>query len=1845
MRRISVLTAFTVVFLLAAGLPAFADQLQVDGDVATVGAQSSVSLSAAPGESKSFPVDLVIDCQTKGHIESTVTLAYDAVESTVPSGGTLSASTAQITRPAGWPTDTNNCPNPSPTTAPARSTVTVTAPPTGGTYTYRVRWWSNDTDLNSNAKVDISLTVATPAPSDTTPPVIVSTVSGTAGTNGWYTSNVTVTWSVTDAQSGVTIDSGCGVQTFTNETAGTPSACSAHSAGGSASASVNVKLDKTAPSAGLSPAGTLGSNGWYTSDVTVTTAGTDTVSGPLTCTAPQLLTAETAGTTVQGSCTNNAGLSTTATPLSVKLDKTGPSAGLSVTSGTAGAGGWYTSDVTVHTAGGDLISGPVTCTEDAVLTTDTSGTPVNGSCTNAAGLSTAAAPLTVKLDKSDPTANLSVTAGTLGAAGWYTSAVTIHASGSDSVSEPVACTDDQFQAADTAGATFNGSCTNGAGRSHAAAPVTIKLDTTPPTAALEVVSGTPGTNGWYTSVVTVRAVGTDPTSGVTCSGDTTLTAETAGSVVTGWCRNEAGLQTPAAPMTIKIDMSGPTANLAVTAGTAGADGWYTSAVTVATTGADPISGLPLCTADQFQTAETAGSVFNGRCTNAAGISTDATALTVKLDLSAPTAELSVTQGTEGANDWYTSDVTVGTTGADDVSTITFCTGPQSLTEETAGTEVSGSCTNGAGLESPVAKLTVKIDKTAPTATASITGGTAGSAGWYTSDVTVHVSGSDLVSDGVVCTPDVVVSDETASRSVGGSCTNAAGLTRQAQALTIKLDKTPPSATLTPSGTQGANGWYTTNVTVATSGEDTISGPAICTTDQTLSSDTGGTEVHGSCTNEAGLSQDALPVVVKVDKSDPDASLSIEGTLGADGWYVSDVAVHASGGDNVSNPVACDPTDRSQTEDTAGIAFSSLCTNDAGRTQIAGPTTVKVDKTPPTARLEVVSGTEGTNGWYTSAVTVRTVGADGTSGVTCSTDQTFATDTTGTSVSGWCRNGAGQRTDADPLTLKIDRTAPTAGLQVTAGTPGANDWYTSAVTVHTDGADAISGVTCTADQSQSADTAGTDFNGSCTNGAGLTTNAASLTVKLDTTGPSTALSVTAGTPGANGWYTSDVTVHTSGADGMSGLATCTADQFQTAETTGNPFLGSCTNGAGLSTAAPARTVKLDKSVPTASLSVSSGTLGAHDWYTSTVVVGTHGQDSISGVAGCTGDQTFSAETTGVEVNGSCTNGAGLTGDAAPLGLKIDLSGPSASLAVTSGTVGANGWYTSDVTVAATGTDDISGPTVCTAVQKVENDTAGVELNGGCTNDAGIHTAAAPISVMLDESNPTASLSVTAGNLGQNGWYTSDVTVHTSGADNVSEPVACTDDQLQQAETTGEVFNGQCTNGAGLTQNASPLTVKVDKTPPTARLGVVSGTPGGGDWFTSAVTVRTVGEDGTSGVTCSAPQTLSTDTSGTVVEGSCTNGAGLITDAEPLTIRIDTTGPTATLSVSNGTPGAGGWYTSTVTVHTSGADPVSGGVVCTADQEQAAETTVAVFSGSCTNAAGITTAAGPLTVKVDTTGPTAALSASGTLGNDGWYTGDVTVSTNGSDTISGLISCTANQFQTTDTAGVTFTGSCINGAGLTTNATPLSVKRDGTDPVVTVTGLETTTEYVLGTGPALGCDTQDATSGVAAWATVVSVTGGNAAGVGTHVVTCDGARDAAGNVADPEVKNGYEVRYGWNGFLQPINDTAHQVGTNTSIFKAGSTVPVKLRLTRADGSAVVSPTAPRWLAPVKGSSTTALVDETVYTATSTSGDSYRWDASGQQYIYNWASPKNGAGSYYRIGVTLDDGMTYYVNIGLR
>jgi hypothetical protein len=112
--------------------------------------------------------------------------------------------------------------------------------------------------------------------SDSTAPVITPTVAGTLGSNGWYVSDVTVSWSVTDPESTITSQVGCDSSSVSSDTSGVTFTCTATSAGGTASKSVTIKRDATNPSVSYT-----GNAGTYTIDqsVSILCTAADNLSG------------------------------------------------------------------------------------------------------------------------------------------------------------------------------------------------------------------------------------------------------------------------------------------------------------------------------------------------------------------------------------------------------------------------------------------------------------------------------------------------------------------------------------------------------------------------------------------------------------------------------------------------------------------------------------------------------------------------------------------------------------------------------------------------------------------------------------------------------------------------------------------------------------------------------------------------------------------------------------------------------------------------------------------------------------------------------------------------------------------------------------------------------------------------------------------------------------------------------------------------------------------------------------------------------------------------------------------------------------------------------------------------------------------------------------------------------------------------------------------------------------------------------------------------------------------------------------------------------------------------------
>lgn len=170
----------------------------------------------------------------------------------------------------------------------------------------------------------IIVTYTLPAPPDSTPPVITPTVNGTLGDNGWYVSDVAVSWTVVDAESAVTGQSGCGAQSITNDTAGVTLTCSATSAGGTGRQTVTIKRDATAPTIVGAPSPAPNGNGWNNGDVTVTFTCGDNLSGVASCGPDQTLTSDGANQAATGTVTDLAGNDAATTVSGIDIDKTAP---------------------------------------------------------------------------------------------------------------------------------------------------------------------------------------------------------------------------------------------------------------------------------------------------------------------------------------------------------------------------------------------------------------------------------------------------------------------------------------------------------------------------------------------------------------------------------------------------------------------------------------------------------------------------------------------------------------------------------------------------------------------------------------------------------------------------------------------------------------------------------------------------------------------------------------------------------------------------------------------------------------------------------------------------------------------------------------------------------------------------------------------------------------------------------------------------------------------------------------------------------------------------------------------------------------------------------------------------------------------------------------------------------------------------------------------------------------------------------------------------------------------------------------------------------------------------------
>jgi hypothetical protein len=1434
---------------------------------------------------------------------------------------------------------------------------------------------------------------------------------------------------------------------------------------------------------------------------------------------------------------------------------------------------------------------------------------VNNNCTGKT--ETRAAQYTV--DNTGPVVSAALTPAP-NAAGWNNSDVTVKWTAADAGSGVTAA-----QPFKTDSVSANGIVTLSApaqtdrlGNTGSGGSVTVRVDKAKPTITAAETKNADGTTTVTFTCTDSNSGGGDASGIVTCLADgSTTNSKTVqpGTTVTGTATDKAGNTSTASVTVAQGDTTPPTLSGAPST-SPNNNGWYKDNVTVKWTAADPESGIPTPPGDTTIIGEGLGLTSTQTVKNGAGLQTTATsAPAVNIDRTAPTTGIS-----GASNKWVGDAVSVTLSPSDLLSGVASTSysldgGPQqqgtSLRIENDGEHtLRYFSTDKAGNVEAAQTATIKVDRTAPSIAHKFApvGYTDGS--WTNGDVTVSFDCADQGGSGLAeCTAPVPVSTEGANQKIEGTARDNAGNTTSDVA-TVSIDKTKPTIVGGKDRAANAAGWYNDDVTVSFACTDALSGIAACTQPQTLGQGENQT-VTGTARDAAGNQASDTVADVDVDKTAPVLTGSAPG-----GWHTGDVSVDWTASDALSGLAGSAPVPSTVIGEGDNLSATTSVTDKAGNTTTTIVGGIKIDRTRPTTTASVSA--PRASGWHDAGALVTLEGHDNLSGVAQTlykvdggvahtyTGAFTVTDEGTHTVTFWSRDVAGNVEQAGaPLTLRIDRTAPVttkihpispdSGWFVTSGIPFAFDVHDThsgvAATYYTiDGGAALEyGQPFTADLSTGTHKVtywSVDL-------AGNKEEVRSFDINVDTVAP-TIKGTAAPAANAFGWNNTSVDVRFDCADIGSGLQTgvagCAGDTTLENDGAAQSVKGDAVDVAGNRSSATVEGINIDKTRPTLSGTPTTDANGA-GWYNGDVVVRWTGEDGLSRINEATqpANSTITGEGLGLSA-GPVTiqdKAGNVSAPATVTGINIDRTAPVVAGSPSSRTAPVNGWYRDAVTVDFTCTDALSGVALCPTSKVLSGNGANQSVTSDPAADkAGNVSAGKTIGdINIDGTAPTTSADNQCTK--SNGWCTgATANVVLTAAD--------------QAGLSGVKELRYSVNG-GAQQAAAG-----------ARTTVVVPLDGSGE---AKVTYFAV------------------------------DSAGNVEEANTVALQYDNIAPTVTHTVTPQS-NAEGWSNRDVVVHFDAKDNDAGSGIApgsvTPDVTVDTETAGTVITGSAHDVAG-NLGTDKVTVKLDKTAPSVSGAVvAGNQGNNGWYVGPVKVGFTCADALSLVATCQDDVVLTNNGAN-TATGKATDFAGNTGSTSVGGIKIDQENP--TITGVNVSGgSYTLGAVPAATCQATDSFSGVQSCD--VKVTGGTANGVGTFSYTAT-AVDKAGNTST--ATGTYTVKYKFGGFLQPINDTAHQTGLSTSVFKAGSTVPVKFQLRNDAGQLVQAATAPLWLTPVKGSSMSAPVDESVYSVSPDSGSSYRYDATAGQYIYNWKTGTGG--NYWRIGVKLDDGQTYYVSIGLR
>jgi hypothetical protein len=795
---------------------------------------------------------------------------------------------------------------------------------------------------------------ASGVPGDPTPPVITPVITGTLGNGGWYVTNVTVNWSISDPESVILWSRGCDATTLTADTSGTTLTCEAASDGGEARVSKPMKVDKTAPTVSASPSRAPDVNGWYNRALTVGFSGSDATSGLASCSQPQGYAGpDSSSTSVAGSCADAAG-NQRSLAFALKYDATAPALSGANAARAPDANGWYNHALVVSFAGSDGTSGVETCSAPTYGGPDSATASVSGSCRDRAGNTSTLGSFSFKYDATAPGV-AAIPARSADANGWYNRPLSVSFAGSDDTSGIQSCSSPQtYSGPDSVATAVSGSCGDRAGNSRQAS-FSVKYDATAPAVTGGSATRMPDANGWYNHPLVVSFAGSDATSGVeSCGAPSYGGPDSATATVSGTCRDRAGNTSGAGSFTLKYDATAPEVT-ASPSRAPNANGWYNSPLTVSFSASDATSGVEACSAPQTYAGPDA--VFAsaaGSCRDRAG-NTRPRSLALAYDATAPAVTGANPARAPDGNGWYNRPLTVAFAGSDATSGIESCSTPTYDGPDAAIASLAGSCRDRAGNTSGPGSFQLKYDATAPEVTEPVPSRPPDRAGWYNRPVSFAFQGRDAMSGIGSCGATSYDGPDTATARMTASCGDRAGNTGTAT-FPLQYDATGPTVSASPSRAPDANGWYNHPLTVAFTGSDAVSGVEACSAPQTYDGpDSAAAGIAGSCVDRAGNTGSSA-AVIGFDRTPPTVTGASPGRPpDGKGWYNRPVVVSFAGADSTSGVESCSAPGYSG-PNSATASVGGSCRDRAGNVSAPGSFALKYDSTAPSlARLRARSG--------------------------------------------------------------------------------------------------------------------------------------------------------------------------------------------------------------------------------------------------------------------------------------------------------------------------------------------------------------------------------------------------------------------------------------------------------------------------------------------------------------------------------------------------------------------------------------------------------------------------------------------------------------------------------------------------------------------------------------------------------------------------------------------------------------------------------------------------------------------------------------------------------------------------